>query len=924
MTRPRQKPERRAGTRRVGSGLLAGAGLIALLAPIGMVGPASAANESGDDYLGSASDFFDLPESGETLVHEPTGAWFVELTEPPQAQGGNQADVRRQRGRMLSDAAEFDVDMQVRHTFDRLWNGVSVDASETDMARLRQSDEVAAVYPVVAVQAPEPDASLEPAMTSALGMTGADIVQSELGFDGSGLRVGVIDTGVDYDHPDLGGSGVEDGTDFPTEKVPYGYDFVGDDYNADTSSPSYQPEPAPDDDPDDCHGHGTHVAGIAAADGDPAADEPGVRGVAPGAQIGAYRVFGCGGSTTADIILAALERAYDDGMDVVNMSLGAAFTTWPQYPTAAASDALVDDGVVVVASIGNSGADGTWSAGAPGVGEKVIGVASFDNVKYSARTFTASPDDRAFPYGPATGAPEPPDEGSLPMSRTGTPDVPDDACDTAGEVPDLTGTAALVRRGECTFYEKASNAEAAGAEAVVIYNNVPGSFSPTVQPPTPDDPPVEIPVVAVNQVDGHELNTRIESGETTLTWTDETEVVENPTGGLISSFSSYGMTADLTVKPDIGAPGGLIRSTYPLEEGGTAVSSGTSMSSPHIAGAVALLLEAKPNLSPVQVRDLLQNHAEPAEWSLVPDQGYIEPVHRQGAGMLAIDAAVQAETAVTPGKLSLGESADGPVTETLTVRNDGDEDVTYELGHTDAITTTDSFDPGFFLGGASVDYGTETLTVPAGSTVELPVTIAAPEGPEYGQYGGFLTLTPEDGEPMHVPFAGMVGDYQGLTFLGDAGTGLPELAAVAECDRFVGLDCTMNAEYDLLADGGTFGMSEPADMPAILVNLEYPVENLTFQLYRARPDGTPGAPFAGRRNTVLSVDHLGRSESSSAFTAYVWDGTRPVGRRGRSVDVPDGDYILRMTALKPLGDPDNPDHVETWDSPVITIDRSGT
>ncbi|AYY15296.1 peptidase S8 [Actinobacteria bacterium YIM 96077] len=813
--------------------------------------------------------------------------------------------------------------MEVRHTYERLWNGIAVDASETDMARLRESHEVAAVYPVVPVEAPEPREATEPALESALSMTGADVVQSELGFDGSGLRVGVIDTGIDYDHPDFGGAGADGGTDFPSERVPHGYDFVGDDFNADPSSPAYQPEPQPDDDPDDCQGHGTHVAGIVGADGDPQADEAGVIGVAPGAELGAYRVFGCEGSTTSDIILAALERAHADGMDVVNMSLGAAFTTWPQYPTAAASDALADEGVVVVASIGNSGAAGTWSAGAPGVGEDVIGVASFDNTHFSARTFTVSPDDEAIPYGAATGAPEPPEEGSLPMSRTGTPEVDDDACDTAGELPDLTGTAALIRRGECFFYEKAINAQNAGAEAVVMYNNVPGSFSPTVQPPSADDPPVEIPVVAIGQAEGHELDSRIAGDGTTLTWTDETLVVENPTGGLISSFSSYGMTADLQLKPDIGAPGGLIRSTYPLEQDTYAVLSGTSMSGPHVAGAVALLLEARPDLDPAQVRDLLQNYATPADWSLVPDEGYIEPVHRQGAGMLGIDTAIQGEVSIAPGKLSLGDSAGGPVTETLDIRNDGESDVTYELSHTDAITTADVFVPGFFLGGSSVDFGADTLTVPAGETAELEVTVTAPEGPEHGQYGGYLVLTPEDGDPLRVPFAGMVGEYQDVTVLADAGADLPELAGVTACDRFVGLDCTKDAEYELLPDGATFDMTGPDDMPAILVNREYPAENLKLELFRARPDGSAGPPFAGRYNTVLSLDHLGRSSGPAAFDAYVWDGTRPVGRRGMSVDVPDGEYVLRLSVLKPMGDPDNPDHVETWDSPVITIDRDG-
>src|SRR5262249_42306711 len=150
-----------------------------------------------------------------------------------------------------------------------------------------------------------------------------------------------------------------------------GHDFAGDGYNADAPDPAAR-VPHPDDDPDDrCNGHGTHVAGIVGASG-------AVTGVAPGVTFGAYRVFGCTGSTSDDLLLAAMERALAAGMQVVNMSIGSPFQ-WPQSPVAAASDRLVNRGVVVVAAIGNSGAEGLYAAGAPGVGQKVIGVAALDN-----------------------------------------------------------------------------------------------------------------------------------------------------------------------------------------------------------------------------------------------------------------------------------------------------------------------------------------------------------------------------------------------------------------------------------------------------------------------------------------------------------------------------------------------------------------
>ena len=247
-----------------------------------------------------------------------------------------------------------------------------------------------------------------------------------------------------------------------------GYDFVGNDYNADPASAAYQPVPHPDAYPDDCAGHGTHVAGIIGAN-DSAA---GLKGVAPGVTFGAYRVFGCEGSTESDIMLAAMERALADGMDVLNMSIGSAFQ-WPQYPTAVASDRLVNKGMVVVASIGNSGTSGLYAAGAPGLGQKVIGVASFDNTDVVLPVFTISPDNTKVGYTVAAASPNPPTSGTFPMARTGTKTSTADAC-VALPAGSLAGQVALIRRGTCGFYVKAFNAQTAGAVAVVLYNNITG------------------------------------------------------------------------------------------------------------------------------------------------------------------------------------------------------------------------------------------------------------------------------------------------------------------------------------------------------------------------------------------------------------------------------------------------------------------
>jgi subtilisin family serine protease len=368
------------------------------------------------------------------------------------------------------------------------------------------------MYPVDLIQAPSLERTMggaAPDLATAIAMTGANVAQNTLGLTGAGVKVAIMDTGVDIDHPDFGGSGTNGSTPFPTARVTHGHDFVGNAFNADPTSASYNPNPVPDDNPDDCQGHGTHVAGIVGANG-------AVKGVAPGVTFGAYRVFGCEGSTTADVMISAMERALADGMHVLNMSIGSSFQ-WPQYPTAQASDRLVNKGMVVVASIGNSGTSGLYAAGAPGVGKKVIGVASFDNTAVTLSQFTVSPDNTPIGYAPATGSPLPPTSGSSPMARTGTATSAADAC-TALPAGSLAGQVALIRRGTCGFHAKSLNAQNAGAVGVVLYNNAAGRFSPTVA----GSPAITIPVVAVSDAEGVLINTRLAVGPVTMTWTSST------------------------------------------------------------------------------------------------------------------------------------------------------------------------------------------------------------------------------------------------------------------------------------------------------------------------------------------------------------------------------------------------------------------
>lgn len=835
---------------------------------------------------------------GATLeaVNESTDVWFVELASAPAADGTDKQTLKNEKASFRALAAQARLAYSERFAFDTLFNGLSVRVSPSQLSTLRDIPGVKAIYPVVAIQKHEALPGDGADMGTALDMTGADFAQSELGLDGTGVRVAVMDTGIDYHHPDLGGCFG------PGCRVAVGWDFVGDAYNNDSSMETYNPIPTPDAYPDDCGGHGSHVAGIVGASGNPTSG--GVRGVAPGVTFGAYRVFGCEGSTSADIMIAAMERALADGMQVLNMSIGSSFQ-WPQYPTAVAADRLVKKGVVVVASIGNSGANGLFSAGAPGVGEKVIGVASFENTHLRLRTFAVTPDGASFGYNQATAAPTAPLAGTYELVRTGTSASAADACAplAAGS---LAGKVALIRRGTCSFNQKSFNAQSAGAAAVIIYNNVPGIQLITVAGP----PAIGIPVVSIDASAGVQLNSRLADIPIALAWTDQFGTFPNVTGNQISSFSSYGHAPDLSLKPDIGAPGGLIRSTYPLEAGGYATISGTSMASPHTAGAVALFLQARPGMRTEDVRTVLQNNATPRAWWGNPGLGFLDNVHRQGAGMLQIDDAILSTVMVSPGKLALGESEAGPSARTLTVQNFGLSAVTLNLSHSPALATgPNTFAPAFFTSGATVAFNASSITVPAGGSATVAMTVTAPPlVADNSQFGGYIVLS--EAAPgtavLRVPYSGFKGDYQSIKVLTPTANGFPWLASQVGAS-FV--NKPSGAAYSLVGN----------DVPYFIVHFDHQSQRVDLEIQ----DAATGKPVHPVFHNALELEHFGRNSTATSFFSLAWDGTRlhSHGVKDLTKVVPDGKYQVVIKVLKALGDPSNLAHTETWTSPVITIDR---
>ncbi|HYG60087.1 MAG TPA: S8 family serine peptidase, partial [Symbiobacteriaceae bacterium] len=194
------------------------------------------------------------PMLGE-MVNETPAAYFVELNSPPSVEGTSPGTLRKEKDNFRAAAKKAGIAFKERYAFEKLFNGFSIEVGAASLPALSRIAGVKAVWPVVKVERPAVSDSV-PDLVTALDMTGASVAQSELGLTGKGIKVAIMDTGVDYDHPDLGGCFG------PGCRVATGWDFVGDAYNADPASPGYNPIPAPDEYPDDCNGHGTHVAGI--------------------------------------------------------------------------------------------------------------------------------------------------------------------------------------------------------------------------------------------------------------------------------------------------------------------------------------------------------------------------------------------------------------------------------------------------------------------------------------------------------------------------------------------------------------------------------------------------------------------------------------------------------------------------------------
>ncbi|WP_433745388.1 S8 family serine peptidase [Falsibacillus pallidus] len=549
--------------------------------------------------VSSASTAFSLPQLPEPSPNERVVMVFSTKETPDQAE--------------LQQVVKHFPSIKIRYVFQEVFSGFSVEGKRSDLQKLEKQ------FPQV--QYSTEASTYKADMEGSVPFIGADKMRGYFDpkgerLSGKGVKVGIIDTGIDYNHPDL------------NRNYKGGQDFVDGDKNPMESRNKNGPSTL----------HGTHVAGIIGANGV-------MKGVAPEAELYAYRALGPGGHGTSDQVLAAIDQAVKDHVDILNLSLGTDVNA-PDLPITEALNKAVSKGVVAVTSSGNSGPN-LWTVGTPGTASDAISVgASTPPMKIPFLHIKKGRVEKDMKLLPMF--------GGVPWGLTKTYPITYGGIGNKEDLKRVSGKIVLIQRGTITFAQKVKNAEEKGAVAVIVYNNEKGDFLGSVGKES------KIPAAAMSRQDGEWLKKMIKK-KSILGPTIYKEEEDR-----LADFSSRGpVTINWGIKPDVTAPGVKIRSTVP---GGYLSLQGTSMAAPHVAGACAILKQAHPDWTPAEIKAAFMNTAK----VMVNDKGQPYHTYEQGAGRIQLEAAINTGTLVMPGALSIGRLPDKLFIEkekVLTIRN---------------------------------------------------------------------------------------------------------------------------------------------------------------------------------------------------------------------------------------------------------------
>lgn len=499
-------------------------------------------------------------------------------------------------------------------------------------------------------------------------------------YTGKGVKVGVIDTGIDYNHPDLQ-------TNYKS-----GYDVVDLDNDPMETKPQ-QGKPTL---------HGTHVAGIIAANGN-------LKGVAPDAELYGYRALGPGGSGTSVQVIAAMEQAIKDDVDIINLSLGNQ-VNGPDYPTSVAVNKAAELGVAVVIANGNAGPGG-WTVGSPATANHALSVGAASHQQQVPYLY-ARWEDKRISIQEMAGAPSWLLDTFYPIKH-------------ANKGANVKGKIALFQRDETPFVEKVEQAQAAGAKAVIIANNEEGPLHGDV---STAKNAVQIPVATISKQDGAWLEEYLQSDRLHLDTKYENKASS------IAPFSSRGpVTINWNIKPDVVAPGTNIVSTVP---GGYQALQGTSMAAPHVSGVIALIKEARPEWTNQQIYGAIKTTALRMEVNQKPLHPTI-----QGMGLIQPKEAIEAGTIIDDPQLTFGKVQGNSEVknEQIIIENRTKEEQTYY------------FDIPYKQRGISWNLP-QAVTIPANEKKQLSIGARiTSQQLEEGVHQGWLTLK-QSSTVHHLPY----------------------------------------------------------------------------------------------------------------------------------------------------------------------------
>jgi uncharacterized protein (TIGR03437 family) len=756
-----------------------------------------------------------IPGSSQTY----SGQYAVILKDTPVAQrfasreamSRPDADAYRRQIVSLQEAVHREMDARkipVVATVDTVLNAMFVAATPDRVAEMKQIPGVLEVVPVRTVRA---------LLNRATQIVNAPAAWSALGGQGSagqGIKVAVLDFGIDQTHPAFQDPSLPMPSGFPkcTDGHPEDCAFTSNKVivarsyvrliapGSNPSSPSADSRPD-DYSPRDHEGHGTAIASVIA--GNNATGSVTITGMAPKAYLGSYKIFGSPGVNEAPpetVIIKAADDAVKDGMDIISLSAGFSGPQTGPLDTGAACglaagapcDLLatafeneVKAGVTVVVAAGNENyfSCNTFpcfnTITSPATAPSVIAVGATTNSHYFLPNVTVA----GAPSNLQKIAAQPGDD---PFSPVGAYTYPVRDVTTLGDnglacsaLPSgtLFGTFALIQRGTCSFATKVDNAWDAGAAGVIIYM---ADGTAPVRPLGLDNN--GIPVVMVSQADGQNLKTYVASNPAALVTIDPagTETDDTLNSNFLVFFSSIGPNiGDFAVKPEIVAPGAGYQPTdFYRPEGGIymaaqnydpdggqysttryAAAEGTSFSAPLVAGAAALVKQKNPTWTPAQIKSALVNTAK--QDVVTDDSGNIVDVEWLGAGKLDAGAAVNTNVAVSPTTVTFGMLKSGatPSPQTLTLTNLGSSSVTLSV----AVAAGQASATGNLTSGIIPTVDKSSITLAAGANTTLTVSLSG-NVPAAGAFNGAIKIT-GGASALTIPYAYYVGggaatDYQ--------------------------------------------------------------------------------------------------------------------------------------------------------------------